>query len=188
MWRIRSCISKELAKDLYISLIDPYFQYCSYVYDGCQLNGKRTLQTSQNKAIRAVLKVGNRYSTNDLHTESGIEWLGVSRAKSTCIEIYKLLNNMGSETMCNAVHTVKNNRVLRSSSKVKIHKRVTKSKLGENDFVIRGPVYWDMLDSEVQTAPSVNTFKKRIKESKVFNNAHFTHYKNVAYITMPNFK
>ena len=86
MWRIRNCISTQLAKDLYISLIDPYFQYFSFVYDGCQLNSKRCLQTRQNKVLRAVLQVGNRYSTNDLHKESGIEWLGITRAKNTCIE------------------------------------------------------------------------------------------------------
>ena len=73
MWRIRTCISQKLARDLYISLIDPYFNYCAFIYDGCQLVGKRAWQISQNKALHAVLQVGNRHSSEALHAECNIE-------------------------------------------------------------------------------------------------------------------
>ena len=93
--RVRNCISKSLAKQLYISLIDPHSSHCTYIYDACTLDSKRKLQVSQNKAITGVLAVGNRYPTDKLHTESEIKWLGVTRAKMPCTEIYKYLLNKG---------------------------------------------------------------------------------------------
>ena len=72
LWRIRSCIGLSLAKDLYCSLIEPIFLYCSHLYDACTVQTKRQLQTCQNNALRAVLRAGQLYSTEQLHTETNI--------------------------------------------------------------------------------------------------------------------
>ena len=146
------------------------------------MGSKRALQICQNKALRAVLKVGNRYPTEELHTETGIEWLGVSRAKSSCVEVYKLLSNNGSNTMCNLVQRADKTRKLRSNSRVQILRHRTKTKWGEHDIIIRGIQYWDMLDDFTQGSPSLAVFKRRIKQSSVFNIPQYTNYKNVAYL------
>ena len=140
LWRIQGCIGLNLAKDLYTSLIDPHFQYCSFIYDSCQLLQKRQLQISQNKALRAVMKVGNRYSPTNLHNESGINWLGTSRAKSTCIEVYKVLNGNCSANMSKALSIATPVRTLRSNTKVKVFRGQVHSKFGEGDFCYRGPI------------------------------------------------
>ena len=41
LWRIRNSIPFELAKDLYGSLIETHFVYCSCIYDACSLDLKR---------------------------------------------------------------------------------------------------------------------------------------------------
>ncbi len=57
------------------SLIEPHFLYASPIYDACNIELSRQLQICQNQALRAVLKVNNRYSTDKLHEETGIDWL-----------------------------------------------------------------------------------------------------------------
>ena len=91
LWRVRKCINTELARYLYQSFLELHFIYCSYVYDACDLDHKRKLQISQNKALRAILRVPNDYPSEQVHEICGIEWLGVCRAKATCVELYKLL-------------------------------------------------------------------------------------------------
>ena len=70
---MRNFISYELARSLYISLIDPVFNYCCEIYDGCFLNAACKLQVAQNKALRAVLHRDNRADTSLLHADSGIK-------------------------------------------------------------------------------------------------------------------
>ncbi len=52
--RVRSFIPKDLAIQLYKSLIDPHFRYCNYIYNGCSLTNKRKLQVAQNNSLRAI--------------------------------------------------------------------------------------------------------------------------------------
>ena len=149
MWRITSCISMELAVDLYKSLIDPIFIYCSQLYDACTITSSRQLQICQNKARRAVLRVGNRYSTEKLHVESGMEWLGIQQAKTTCTEMYKLVWNIGPPNLCNCVTIKEPSRVLRSNAKIQLNCPVAKHVFANNNFLICGKQYWDMLNAGV---------------------------------------
>ncbi len=182
LWRVRNCIGKELAIDLYTSLIDPHFQYCAFLYDSCQLAQKRKLQICQNKALRAVLKVGNRFSSTALHADSGINWLGTSRAKSTCIEIYKIVQGNCSPNMAKIIHVVPAKRALRSNNKIQVSRLESRTKFGEGNFCHRGVKYWDMLDPEIQGSKTLGTFKRRIKKCGAFDSAMFTHFKNVHYL------
>ena len=128
------------------------------------------------------MRVGNRYSAINLHDESGIGWLGTSRAKSTCIEVFKVLHGNCSADMSKSLHIVKPVRILRSNAKINVSKRPVRTKLGEGDFCYRGPKYWDLLDGELQNSKNLNVFKKRIKTCTVFDKAAYTHYKNVHYL------
>ena len=116
LWRIRKCIDIELAKHLYQSLIGPHYIYCCFVYDGCGLELKQ-LQISQHKALRAVLRVPNDYPSELLHTNTNFDWLGIARAKSSCIELFKLLKGHGPKSLSDDVITYK------TSLHIKVHWR-----------------------------------------------------------------
>ena len=72
LWHIPSFISTSLAKQLYVSLIDPQFLYSDYVYDSCNETLRDKLQVSQN---RAVLKADSRSSATEHNEALEIEWL-----------------------------------------------------------------------------------------------------------------
>ncbi len=79
-WRIRNIIPESLVLRLYKSLI-PHFQYCSHLYDGCNLSVQCHLHVSQNNALRAVLQAPARYPTEAIHTKTNVQWLDVESAR-----------------------------------------------------------------------------------------------------------
>ncbi len=72
LWRVRSIITLNLAKQLYTSLVEPHFLYLDYIYDGCGVTAKNKLQVCQNNALRAMLKTDCRHLTVSLHVSSGV--------------------------------------------------------------------------------------------------------------------
>ncbi len=73
LWRICSFIPRQLALDLYKSLIFPHFTYCSFILDGISESLKIKLQCCQNAALRAVMNVDMSYSTNRMLAELKVD-------------------------------------------------------------------------------------------------------------------
>ena len=65
-----------------MSLIDPLFLYCCYVYDGMSRTLSNKLQVTQNSALRAVAQVGERASATQLHATLEIPWFDCQRPLS----------------------------------------------------------------------------------------------------------
>ncbi len=145
MWCIRHSIPLEPAKDLYCSLIEPYFIYCSFIYDACNLELKRQLQVCQNEALKAVLTTHNRHPSNLLHEETGISWLGTSQAIASCIEIHKFIHDSSHNKVCDKAQVAIPVRILKSNNKLKIDIRPPKTKLVERNLLFRGIKYWTNL-------------------------------------------
>ena len=174
LWRVRNSIPISLAKDLYTSLIEPHFIYCNSIYDACSVEMKRQLQLSPNRALKAVLKTHNRCPSNSLHGESGVAWLETTRAMSCCIEIYKLVNNIGPSNLCTEINPTVSDRILRSNAKVKLNMHCPRTKLGEGNLLYQDVKYWDMLDADIQHSKSLAIFKRRLKSNNTFSSGHFT--------------
>ena len=87
-----------------------------------------------------------------LHEESDTEWMGVSRAKSTCIELYKLLNGIVLKHLCDSVKVKEQVSNLRSNVKANIARHRTRSKFAEEDLLIRGTYYWELLNTDTKNA------------------------------------
>ena len=161
-------MSYELSKHLYVTLISPLFDYCNQVYDGCFMVGACKLQSAQNGALRAVLQREKRSDTTDLHNDTEIAWLDVSRKINTCCEVYKLTHGTGPHTLTELFQQLPPNRNLRSSQGVRHTVHRTKTKFAERDFVHRGKNYWREIPYEIQNATSVNAFKQQLIRREIF--------------------
>ncbi len=73
LWKMRSFIDQNLALDLYNSLIEPMFIYCSHLYDGTTKFNQNRLQVLQNQALRAVMKVNSRFSATEMHETLNVD-------------------------------------------------------------------------------------------------------------------
>ena len=163
LWRIRSLISQPLAKQLYVSLIEPYFLYLDYVYDGCNKTLSDKLQKSQNNSLQAVLWADPRYLTAALHTETNIDWLDNMRARSTCLQVYKCINNYNPPAL-NKLFTMRvTNRNLRNANDIILDCPLTKTQLGERNIKVRGVKYWSKLGEPIRYSNTVSQFKRNLK-------------------------
>ena len=96
LWRCRSFITLDLAKDLYSSLIEPHFVYCCSHYDGCSTRAANLLQIAQNKALRAVMSVEQHYLSEALHRHLEIPPLSENRKYHTVCLAYCGIHDLSS--------------------------------------------------------------------------------------------
>ena len=90
--RIKPFVPLSFLVKLYKSLIQPYFDYCSPLWDTCNKTLKDKLQTLQNRAARVI--TGARYEIRSNDLLESLQWdsLHVRRAKLKSVLLYKDLN------------------------------------------------------------------------------------------------
>ena len=169
LWKLRSFITVNLAKTLYTSLIEPLFLYCDELYDGCFQQDVKKLQVAQNNALRAVLHRDPRSDTVSLHVDSKTLWLDEQRKINCCVQAYKLTNGIGPTSLTEAFKPKIEIRQMRSSNEVRHVVPRTLTKFAERDFVVRSKLYWRSLPPEIQTKPSVTSFKNALKGTSIFS-------------------
>ena len=79
---------------LYKSLIQPYFHYCSPLWDTCDKTLRNKLQILQNRAVRVIIgtRCDNKIRSSDLLQSLGWDTLHVRWAKLKSVLLYKVLN------------------------------------------------------------------------------------------------
>ncbi len=169
LWRMRGFISKNLAFQLFTSLIKPLYQYCDFIYDGCSSHVSKQFEVLQNSALKAVRGIPGRYSATQLREEFIVDTLKIGRMKSSCIELYKLLDGNGPQNLVNEFKYREPRRNLRSSTIRELDIRQTRTHMADRDFVIRAATYWKMVPEECRLKESVNSFKEALKKSDCFD-------------------
>ena len=89
---------------IYKGLIEPHFDYCSVIWDGLsqQLSEKlQKLQKLQNRADRVITK--SSYNTNSSYLLNSLGWdnLSVRRTKQKANLMYKFVNKLAPNYLCN---------------------------------------------------------------------------------------
>ena len=95
--RIKSLVPKECLLKLYKSLIQPYFDYCSPLWDTCECCDKTlkdNLQTLQNRAARIIYGANYDTRSKDILKNLKLDSLDERRKKLKCVFLYKVLNGI----------------------------------------------------------------------------------------------
>ena len=89
-------------------LIESHFDYCSVVWDGLSQQLSEKLQKLQNREARVITK--SSYNTNSSYLLNSLSWdnLSVRRTKQKANLMYKCVNKLAPNYLCNMVHSVKN--------------------------------------------------------------------------------
>ncbi len=169
LWRMRNFINQPLAKQLYLTLILPLFNYCNFVYDGCSKTESNKLEVLQNNALRAIMNVDCRHSATNLHNVLNIEWLDVSRKQSAVCEIFKLLSGQGPKRVKDMFNVREVRRTLRSNDSTQLVRPFTRTVAAERDFAVRAVRYWELVPQEYKSVANIEQFKKGVKTNQVFD-------------------
>ncbi len=166
LWKVRNFITEDLAKYLYLTLVQPLFTYVDYIYDGCSQTIGHKLQVAQNSALRAVKNCKRDYSATLLHNQLEIEELSEFRKKSSIKMVYKGFNGLGPDILNKLFTPYKPSRSLRSENQKLILPPKVNTAFATNNFAYRGCFYWNDLSNDLKNSASLSILKNSLKPFK----------------------
>ena len=160
--RVRRFIRKDTAEKVYNSLIEPYFNYCSPVWDGIGSHLSSKLQKLQNRAARVIAERSYEPPSSDLLEELNWHKLHTIRKKHKAILMYKTLNG-------NLPHYLQEIFTPRISSydlrdiENKLFVPKPRTDYLKRSFGYSGAVLWNSLPSELRSIQTLTTFKRGLE-------------------------
>ena len=92
--RIRHCISQETALLFYKAIAQSKLDYCDVVWNNTKKQNIQKLQVLQNRLLKVVLKVENRYPTNLIYGSLSLDTLDQRRTKHVLSLMYKITKKL----------------------------------------------------------------------------------------------
>jgi hypothetical protein len=89
--RIRPLVSSATLKLMYNAIVQPYFDYCSPLWDNCGIGLKDRLQQFQNRAARIISGATYDVRSVDLLESLGCKHLELRRNYLKSVFMYKIL-------------------------------------------------------------------------------------------------
>ena len=149
---------------MYLSIVEPHLSYCCSVWGCCGDTKLNTLQKLQNRAARVV--TGSPYDSSAAPLLQRLGWLSVDRLvhRETSTMVYKSLNGLAPDNLCQIFSRLSDvhSRVLRNT-KCDLYIPRMRTAYGQNSFAFRGVDTWNKLHSDIKLAPSIQSFKAKLK-------------------------
>ena len=164
MKRIKPFVPIETMRLIYNALIQPYFDYCSPLWDNCCAYLKEKLQKFQNRAARIIAGASYEIPSADVLETLGWEALEVRRKRNKAILMYRILNNQGASSLKESftrISALEINYNLRNSSTDLVLPH-SKRKFLKNSFKFSGAKLWNSLPLQAKLVQSEYTFKMNI--------------------------
>ncbi|XDV16949.1 hypothetical protein PO909_016432 [Leuciscus waleckii] len=161
--RIRCFVSRQDLEKLVHAFITSRVDYCNGLLTGLPKKTIRQLQLIQNAAAR-ILSRTRKYEHITPVLRS-LHWLPVRfriRVKVLLL-VYKSFNGLGPQYIADMLTEYKPNRSLRSLGSYQLEIPRVHSKHGKSAFSYYASRSWNQLPEEIRCAPTVVTFKSRLK-------------------------
>ena len=158
--RIRPYVPFTTMQLIYKCLVQPYFDYCSAVWDSCSSYLVNKLQKLQNRAARVL--TSSSYDTNADYLFESLGWKNlVSQRRFTkAIMVYKSLNGLAPDYLSNMFvdrNSITNYALRDTSNKLALS--LPRTNYLKNSFSYSGAVLWNSLPTELRQASTLHKFK-----------------------------
>ena len=153
---------------MYLSIVQPHFSYCCSVWGCCGATKLNTLQKLQNRAARIV--TGSPFDTPAAPLLQRLGWPSIEKLinQENCTMVYESLNDLAPEKLGNFSKLPEvRTRILRNT-KCNLAVPKMRTAYGQKSFAVRGANVWNKLDSDVKLAPSIQSFKTKLKALTLF--------------------
>ena len=165
MRRIKPFVPVDTLEKVYKSLVQPYFEYCSPLWDNCGKLQKDKLQRFQSRAARVL--TGANYDIRSVDIIQALSWdtLDERRLRAKSSLMYKILND-------DTAPNLRNSFVRRNVEQTNYHLRNSATDLTlpkpkreflKRSFKYSGAMLWNQLPNETKLAESIYSFNKYIK-------------------------
>ena len=158
--RVRSFVPHETLRSIFMSLVQPHFDYCNSVWGCCGKTLASKLQKLQNRAARILT-----YSNYDANADNLIKKLGwikldFQRTIHKAVMVYKSLNGLTPDYLSSKFvdrSSVSNFSLRHTEGKLAIPQPHTNCM--KNSFSYSGAVLWNNLPLELRRADSLSAFR-----------------------------
>ena len=159
--RVRQFIDTSTAQTIYGALIQPYFDYCSSVWDGLNVTLNDKLQKLQNRAARVIAKSRYYASSSNLFSKLGWDNLLTRRKKQKAILMFKIINELTPLYLRELFEYRSTGYNLRKSENTLFVPK-PRTNYGKRSFSYNGAVLWNELPQNIRAICSLSRFKREI--------------------------
>jgi hypothetical protein len=162
--RVRRNVPLSVLKSLYHSLIHPYFEYCCIIWAIHRSAALTSLYRCQKKAIRIITHSPWNCHTKPLFKKLMILPLyNINDLQVACF-VYRCVNRLLPDYFCdmfkfNELIHPHNTRTCHN-----LHLFQHRLNLRRHTVNIFGPVLWNLIPSDLRSAPAIHLFKKEYKK------------------------
>ena len=161
----RKFLPRNTLSKMYRGIVEPHFRYCCSVWGNCGVTRLQTLQKLQNRAARIVTR--SNFDSSAKPLIHNLKWPTISdiiRSETATI-MYKSLNGLAPKYLSKRFvkNSTRNIRQLRNTE-TDLMLPLRKTSNGQRGISFRGSKLWNQLDYDIKNAPSLATFKRRLKE------------------------
>ena len=158
--RIKPFVPRCSLLKLYKSLIQPYFDYCSPLWDTCDKFLKDKLQTLQNRDARSISGAKYDVGSEDILINLGLDSLEIRRKKLKSVHVYKILS--GSSAPCLTENLERLNTLDRGYD---LRDSETDLKLPNlKPIFLSASTLWNNLSTDTKKATTLEQFKRLISD------------------------
>lgn len=166
--RARSFIDKQTALTLYHTLIQSHLDYCSTIWmNGHSVHLKR-LQVIQNRALRIVLQVDNRFNRQSLYDTLKVDCLLDRWKKQALLLIFKVLNNLLPVSLCERVQKRESLYNLRNHENI-LNLPKPKTNILRKSTLYSASKLFNTLPTRTRSITSITAFSKSISHLSFAN-------------------
>ena len=159
--RVKPFVPPEMLKVIYNALVQPYFDYCSPLWDNCGIGLKEKLQKYQNRAARILTGATYDIRTADVFETLAWETFEKRRDYLKSIFMYKILNNLAALNLNRMFYKMSNCPIsynLRNSD-IDLVLPQPKTEFKKRSFSYNGALFWNNLCVEAKKANTLTSFK-----------------------------
>lgn len=161
--RIKGFMSQTDQEKLIHAFISNRLDYCNGLLTGLPQKSIKQLQLIQNAAARVLTRT--KRSEHITPVLKSLHWLPVRYRIDfkVLLLVYKSCNGLGPEYMNDMLVEYKPSRALRSTDSGQIVEPRVQTRHGEAAFSYYAAHNWNKLPAELKSAPTLSTFKSRLK-------------------------
>ena len=159
---------------MYTSFIRPLLEYGDIIWDNSSAANKRALENIQDEALRITAGGTKVCSMQKLYDDSKWETRQIRRNHHKLCQLYKMINGLTPSYL----HQLLPARVyqssrypLRNSSDFSIP--TSRTATYSNSFLPETLSAWNALSQDIRDAPSLSSFKKKLKTPMIFSPRYF---------------
>lgn len=152
---------------IYNALVQPYFDYCSPLWDNCGKLLKDKLQKFQSRAARVI--TGASYDIRSVDVLDSLSWetLDVKRCYNKSVFMYKILNNHTAPNLKQSFsrRNVSQNTYNLRNNNTNLALLKPKREFLKRSFGYSGAMLWNNLSQEAKSSETLRTFKRHLHQS-----------------------